>query len=794
MKRFLAALLSLAVLLPILASCKPDSADTGNGPETAETAALRPVETIVIENGFQGEFHGFPQEFVPHGKAQVWYANGLFYIRGNIREEKNKSAFYIVSPEDGTARAQKIPLRELSLKSNLTASTTPCVGENGIAVLQPVYHFDPASGKLSSLAYALLSLYDFDGTLRWSADVTSVFTVTDNPLTGVTDTESPFYSLQNFFFGANGTVYLINDYSIVAIGENGEKLYETEAGYYIFDSMMTADGRVLVEYGDTRTERKRKWAYLDDSVQGFTESIEIPETELKDPVFVPGGGHDYYFYDRTGLYFMDEGDAEPTLLCSWEDSSVSYNSIKGLVIPDENTVFVFSRYDFNGVFGTPEYAVLKRPPADETNVRQVITLGVYIGYLDLSSYAAQFNRQSDRYHIVIRDYAKLASAGDVGPSTLLQEDILGGSAPDIVCFDYRDTENLAAKGAMVDLTPYLDADPAWKADLFSAAYEPLAIGGKTYHIASGIRIEGMSGKTKNLPSAGEWTPEAFLALADSFPADGDAKLISRSRKELTTALISNNLTAYVNFAEASCSFDSPRFVSVLQYLKKLPESTVTLPGESAITGIYEMRVAYRQDRLWIDPISTIGSFYQLMDLRGEFGGEEVVYLGMPSDGGGIPSMNAANTFSITADSPVKDGAWAFIRYILADEMIHYASPNRYLPVTRSNFEKQAELERKRFYFYPLDGTSGSWKSWDGETVPEYDRTRQIGLYITDEDVQFVLDLLTKRTLYPLVTTSYKTINSLINEELSAFFAGNVTAEDAARRIQSRVSIYLAEQS
>ena len=66
--------------------------------------------------------------------------------------------------------------------------------------------------------------------------------------------------------------------------------------------------------------------------------------------------------------------------------------------------------------------------------------------------------------------------------------------------------------------------------------------------------------------------------------------------------------------------------------------------------------------------------------------------------------------------------------------------------------------------------------------------------ITDEDVQFVLDLLTKRTLYPLVTTSYKTINSLINEELSAFFAGNVTAEDAARRIQSRVSIYLAEQS
>ena len=36
--------------------------------------------------------------------------------------------------------------------------------------------------------------------------------------------------------------------------------------------------------------------------------------------------------------------------------------------------------------------------------------------------------------------------------------------------------------------------------------------------------------------------------------------------------------------------------------------------------------------------------------------------------------------------------------------------------------------------------------------------------------------------------------TLIGNELDAFLAGQKTAEDAARQIQSRVGIYLAEQS
>ena len=46
--------------------------------------------------------------------------------------------------------------------------------------------------------------------------------------------------------------------------------------------------------------------------------------------------------------------------------------------------------------------------------------------------------------------------------------------------------------------------------------------------------------------------------------------------------------------------------------------------------------------------------------------------------------------------------------------------------------------------------------------------------------------------YPLTERISPEINEIIEEEISAFFAGVGSAEDCAKKIQSRVSIWLAE--
>ena len=142
---------------------------------------------------------------------------------------------------------------------------------------------------------------------------------------------------------------------------------------------------------------------------------------------------------------------------------------------------------------------------------------------------------------------------------------------------------------------------------------------------------------------------------------------------------------------------------------------------------------------------------------------------------------------------MKEGAWEFIRYILEEERMHYGSSLAFLPVTKTNIRLQAEAEGESYYMYPMDRAAPNIVRWNGVDVPEYDPSRIIAATVTEADAEFVLDLLQSRPFY-ISTSAHERINELIDEELSAFFAGNITAEDAARRIQSRVSIYLAEQS
>jgi len=78
-------------------------------------------------------------------------------------------------------------------------------------------------------------------------------------------------------------------------------------------------------------------------------------------------------------------------------------------------------------------------------------------------------------------------------------------------------------------------------------------------------------------------------------------------------------------------------------------------------------------------------------------------------------------------------------------------------------------------------------------IPENIPAGQTITPVTEKHVQGIRNMVENG---PFSTDSIPTekIRAIISEELAAFYAGSITAEEAARRIQSRVSIYLAEQS
>ena len=63
--------------------------------------------------------------------------------------------------------------------------------------------------------------------------------------------------------------------------------------------------------------------------------------------------------------------------------------------------------------------------------------------------------------------------------------------------------------------------------------------------------------------------------------------------------------------------------------------------------------------------------------------------------------------------------------------------------------------------------------------------------LSQEQADMVLDVIAKTTR---VATYDESISNIVDDECAGFFAGQASAEETAAAIQSRVQLYVAEQS
>ena len=140
---------------------------------------------------------------------------------------------------------------------------------------------------------------------------------------------------------------------------------------------------------------------------------------------------------------------------------------------------------------------------------------------------------------------------------------------------------------------------------------------------------------------------------------------------------------------------------------------------------------------------------------------------------------------ISAKSSCIEGAWEFARYFLTEE--YQNSGEQYgLSVLKSVFEEKAYLATEKPY----------WTDENGEKI-EYDNT----FWINDEEM--VIEQFTKEQVNQIIEFVYSVdkgyyyntdVQNIIMEESEAYFSGQKSAEDVAKIIQSRVQIYVDENS
>jgi len=160
-----------------------------------------------------------------------------------------------------------------------------------------------------------------------------------------------------------------------------------------------------------------------------------------------------------------------------------------------------------------------------------------------------------------------------------------------------------------------------------------------------------------------------------------------------------------------------------------------------------------------------------------FGGD-LVFKGFPTENRDGNAFIPVTNIAITTSCAYPDVAWEFIRMFLLEDYQHDLIFMG-LPANRFVFE-----ERLNAAINPLPGTSIGTNL--GLILDDLE-----DIAISQEEADRLSDLINNTTR---MGGYDEMLWSIVRETANDFFNGLITAQDAARIIQNRVSIYLSEQS
>ena len=322
---------------------------------------------------------------------------------------------------------------------------------------------------------------------------------------------------------------------------------------------------------------------------------------------------------------------------------------------------------------------------------------------------------------------------------------------------------------LVDLLPYLDADPELsREDFLPSLFAALTQRGGLYEYTDRFTMLTMLGAEHLGISREDWTTERageVLSREDGAPFMTQEQLI---------LLFSWAATAeFMDRAGGTCSFDSPTFIGWLELLKRIPvaspEGGSFSPGcDWLISCDFACEAGYGPRRSFQDEAAVLGFpgsggsgsyFMKLLPADG------MGHIGQLQLGDGFLWTGGCNTsLGVMASGENKDGAWRFVKTFISGETAPTLDDG--IPVLRESFERAVENNTLRPQSNVNDYASFNEK--DAAVMREL-------VYGTDRMV--IRDAVVIDTL---------------KAEITAFLAGKESAGEAAGLLQSKLSIYMSE--
>lgn len=541
------------------------------------------------------------------------------------------------------------------------------------------------------------------------------------------------------------------------------------------------DGSVRILYpGEENQEKTYLVEYLlDTDTMGEPCELPFPYVRGTYEKMAAGRVSDLIFSDMDGVSVYNRGDEKGTPKMNYVNSDIDITSIDALMEMDESQFAMFYREYHQGL----KVGIFSHVKPEEVAERQVLVLGG--GSIDgaLRSQVVAFNRASDTYRIVLKEY----EYDEYSHSYLqLNNDVIAGNMPDIlVTAGLRDEiDNYIEKGLVADLYPLIEQDEELsKEEFMENVFEAYSVDGRLMFVVPGFRVSTMVAKTSLVGDGSGWSLEKAGQIWEGL-GDGAQFVSEMTRDTFMQEAMYFCGKDFIDVETGKCAFDSEEFIALMEFAATLPEEIDT---DSLYEGDYweGYEAQWRDNRtllmeVYIDCLSKNLSY----KLNG-YMGEDYTFVGFPgapAESGGRAYISSDELMALSAKSENLEGAWEFVRYYLTEE--YQRSLEWAIPVNKRIFMEQAQELMERSFYTDENGVKVELDDtlyYHGEEVPVPP--------MTQEQLEVLIAYLESVKTTAFVNDG---VLNIISEEMGSFFAGDKTAEEAAEIIQNRTEVYMQE--
>ena len=455
------------------------------------------------------------------------------------------------------------------------------------------------------------------------------------------------------------------------------------------------------------------------------------------------------------------------------------------------------------------------PPEQEEGVLIYAALNPVSSEIKKS--VAVFNNEHTDIQIKIHDYS------DEGGLERLQTELVLGRVPDIMEMHYfgkagprvaaegsyrvipgsyadaadecwMPYRQMAQKGYLEDLWPYIENDPDFGRDgVLEAPLKAAEVGGGLYILFQKVTIFTLTGRESVVGNRYSWTMEDIMEVLSGMPEGSTILRYNMTRRDAFFNLLRFSLDRFMDWEAGECHFDSQGFLDLVQFLEKLPEE---VDFEDPVEAEEEVkrRIKNGQQMLegmmvdWQKDIIVADAVWQ----------ERAAFPGYPTADGSSGSFfyPPGSILAMSAACQNKNAAWEYIRRLLKPRVSKNEPLVTFMniPINANDYELLlwGELQQTNRWI----AHAGSVEQFLKDDMLAMRRHFKYGPDIhlmrplTEEEAQRHRDLIdhTTQLYWP-----DDELSNIVWDSLGPYFAGDWTLDHTIALLQNRVGLYLNEQ-